>query len=1120
MSANNLVTVDVEKYGARTFSSAEMSFACLGLLHPIMMQCASDKPIVADLNGAFDDIPNLNEFVQSIRSSISEQTSLLRAVARDRSLDEEILHGPGSSEERKLEGITARSHSRQRKANIEVQFPNLPSEQRLEKLRQKCGGLVNLESVVVMVGFGEVGPFGNSRTRWEMEAFGEFSLEGCIELAWMMGLIKYSRDPRKGSGWVDAQSGEPVSDTEVKRKYEQVILKHTGIRLVEPELFDEYDPHRKLFLQAVALQEDMPAMECSHDQALNIKLQHGDAVHIYQQGSDGVWFARMKKGAQIYVPKALQFDRFVAGQVPSTWNPSVLGIPDDIIQQVDRVTLFTLVSITEALISAGVTDPYEFYQYVHVRDVGNTIGGGFGGMQSIRDTHRNRFLERDVQGDALQEQFINTCAAWVNMLLLSSSGAILTPVGACATAVESVDAGVMAIRSGKARIVVVGGYDDFGEEGSYEFAQMKATVDSKEDIEAGREPAEMSRPATSTRAGFVEAQGAGVEILMSADLAIKMGVPIYGIISLVSTATDKQGRSVPAPGKGILTTAAEKHLPSTHKSSTSSSEEKKDNQSSSSNDQSQQQSLQGGSVSERNQTLSSPPILNVEYRRKRLNAELEFLESQFQMELDELRNNSDITSDHQALKQSVELLNLEFDRRKKAARNYWGTDFYLHHPNISPLRGALAVYGLGIDDIGVASFHGTSTKGNDLNESQVLQAQLEHLGRKKGNVILSIFQKYLTGHPKGAAAAWMLNGLAQSLMTGIVPGNRNADNIDHHLRENDHLVFLNKSCHTYGFESGLLKSFGFGQVGGEILMIHPDYLLAQLSDSELETYSKLRATRLEKAYRYTQDSMTSRHPYVQVKNAPPYPPELEQEVYLDPTARAQYVDGSWKFLSPQQQSRRDSSRMRTASLNLIHQSMRSGSSLEGPRGDLGRVVEHSDSGLHMDSPGAKQRSRKSTLTRRMSGNSLAQLEVTLKEMGEGMRSAADKGIGVDAQLIPEIELAISHSSEFLGRNFTPNETAYCRSCPNPGSSFAGRWAAKEAVIKAISSADVDLNLPNLWRGPGAGLKDIEIIPSEGGAPQVILHGQAKEVANLLGISSIRVTISHSGEYAISHAVAR
>lgn len=45
------------------------------------------------------------------------------------------------------------------------------------------------------------------------------------------------------------------------------------------------------------------------------------------------------------------------------------------------MTLFTLVSVIESLVSAGITDPFEFYQYVHVSEVGNAIGSGFGGTE-------------------------------------------------------------------------------------------------------------------------------------------------------------------------------------------------------------------------------------------------------------------------------------------------------------------------------------------------------------------------------------------------------------------------------------------------------------------------------------------------------------------------------------------------------------------------------------------------------------------------------------------------------------------------------------------------------------------------------------------------------------------
>ncbi|KAF4415076.1 fatty acid synthase subunit alpha, partial [Fusarium austroafricanum] len=180
-----------------------------------------------------------------------------------------------------------------------------------------------------------------------------------------------------------------------------------------------------------------------------------------------------------------------------------------------------------------------------------------GGAAALRDMHRTRFLDQPVQNDILQESFINTMAAWVNMLLMSSSGPIKTPVGACATAVESIDTGYETIMEGKARVCFVGGFDDLGEEGSYEFANMKATSNTVDEFAHGRTPKEMSRPTTTTRNGFMESQGCGIQVIMTAKLALDMGVPIHGIIALTTTASDKIGRSVPAPGQGVLTTARE-----------------------------------------------------------------------------------------------------------------------------------------------------------------------------------------------------------------------------------------------------------------------------------------------------------------------------------------------------------------------------------------------------------------------------------------------------------------------------------------------------------------------------------------------------------------------------------
>jgi phosphopantetheine--protein transferase-like protein len=219
-----------------------------------------------------------------------------------------------------------------------------------------------------------------------------------------------------------------------------------------------------------------------------------------------------------------------------------------------------------------------------------------------------------------------------------------------------------------------------------------------------------------------------------------------------------------------------------------------------------------------------------------------------------------------------------------------GTD-----PNIAPLRRALAVWGLTIDDIGVSSFHGTSTKANDKNESNAFNTQFMHLGRSKGNACPVIAQKWLTGHPKGGAAAWMTNGMIQCIQDALIPGNRNADNISPEMRAFEYLVYPSRSIQTDGIKAGLLKSFGFGQVGGECLVIHPEYLLGTLDAGKYAAYKARNNERFDAAYRKFNDMFVHRN-LVILKEAPPYAPELEQEVLLNPLARASKdVKGSYSF---------------------------------------------------------------------------------------------------------------------------------------------------------------------------------------------------------------------------------
>ncbi|KAJ2471536.1 hypothetical protein IWW56_006315, partial [Coemansia sp. RSA 2131] len=93
---------------------------------------------------------------------------------------------------------------------------------------------------------------------------------------------------------------------------------------------------------------------------------------------------------------------------------------------------------------------------------------------------------------------------------------------------------------------------------------------------------------------------------------------------------------------------------------------------------------------------------------------------------------------------------------------------------------------------------------------------------------------------------------------------------------------------TTGIKAALLKSFGFGQVGGELLIIHPDYLLATLEKEQLEKYNKKLQQRNVRSQRYWQDVLVGNHTFVQAKTHSPYTEQQEQSVYLNPLARAHF----------------------------------------------------------------------------------------------------------------------------------------------------------------------------------------------------------------------------------------
>jgi holo-[acyl-carrier protein] synthase len=120
------------------------------------------------------------------------------------------------------------------------------------------------------------------------------------------------------------------------------------------------------------------------------------------------------------------------------------------------------------------------------------------------------------------------------------------------------------------------------------------------------------------------------------------------------------------------------------------------------------------------------------------------------------------------------------------------------------------------------------------------------------------------------------------------------------------------------------------------------------------------------------------------------------------------------------------------------------------------------------------------------------------------------GIGLDLTEIGRIrELLVKHGERFKERTFTATESAYCDSHTDPAPHYAARFAAKEAVAKALGTGFAQ----------GVGWLDIEVQRTESGQPGVCLHGGAAERAKQLGIDLWMLTLTHSRDTAAASAIA-
>jgi fatty acid synthase len=781
MGGNDPLVKVVEKHGLTTYSTEQIADRLLDLATAdSRAKAASDGPLDVDLTGGLGSEP-LD--IRALRAEAEADAAVEAAKNAD---SDDSADSAANAAVAKPALIKA------------LPTPRVPRQPGVDLVEWQ-GVTARPEDEVVIVSIGELGPWGSGRTRFEAElgihsdGTVKLSAMGVLELAWNMGLVSWQDNPQPG--WVDAD-GEPIAEEDIADRYRDEVIARSGIRPFTDAMGVTY---------ADGTDEESAEVFLDHDVTFSVaSLQVADEyvaadpahTRIGRDEETGEWTVTRTKGASAFVPRRATMTRTVGGQFPDGFDPTRWGIPASMVGDVDPIALWNIVTTVDAFLSAGFS-PTELLQAVHPSQVASTQGTGFGGMHSMRQLYVDRYLNKEYPSDILQEALPNVVAAHVMQSYVGGYGVMVQPVSACATAAVSIEEGFDKIRLGKADFVVAGAIDDIGVESVNGFGYMNATANSQEMAAKGIDPRFFSRANDRRRGGFIESQGGGTVLLTRGDIALRLGLPVAGVVGYVRSFADGAHTSIPAPGLGALAAA------------------------------------QGGKDSR--------------------------------------------------------------------------------------LVRDLAALGVTPDDIAVVSKHDTSTNANDPNESE-LHNTIEHaIGRTPGNPLYVVSQKSLTGHAKGGACVFQVDGLTQLFASGIVPANASLDCVDPKLERDDFMVWLREPLDLRGgaggaadgadgdadgaghtghtVKAGLATSLGFGHVSGFVALVHPGAFEASVArtagEQALADWRKRANERLAKGAARLEAGMLGHAPLFEPvdgrhlrEDDPHYDGhEVEKAMLLNPDAR-------------------------------------------------------------------------------------------------------------------------------------------------------------------------------------------------------------------------------------------
>ena len=530
MDANDLFAAELEaNHPVRTFTASEMGFLIAGLCDDYPRSASVDRALRADLTGGLGRIDSLSTAVAVARQTVEDLARAERLAGECATREREALGAAVDTAPPALRALP--TPAAPRPALVPWDAPQM-----------------DLDRTVVIVGVGEVGPYGFRWPRFAAEHDADLNAGAVAELAWMTGLVDF-RDGK----WHDAESGAEVAHGELAELYRERVRAAAGIRWFNEDLTG-FDMDSVPLYTRVFLERDFEFTVGSEAEARAFVDSAPEQTRARQDGS-GVWKVTRLAGSEMRMPRSIRMNRRAGGLVPDGFDFARLGIPNDMIASVDRSTLFSLLATCEAFIEAGVS-PEEVLQHLHPTRVGNTQGSGIGGMEALRKLYLDLPLDDERQADVIQETLINVIAGYNVQSLIGGYGPMVNPVSACATAAVSVELAVDKIQCGKADFVVAGGYDDIGLASVLGFGDMGATANSDDMTARGMEPSQFSRANDRRRGGFVEAHGGGTILLASARVARDLALPVHGVVAYAGTFSDGIHRSIPAPGLGIVAAAA------------------------------------------------------------------------------------------------------------------------------------------------------------------------------------------------------------------------------------------------------------------------------------------------------------------------------------------------------------------------------------------------------------------------------------------------------------------------------------------------------------------------------------------------------------------------------------